>query len=275
MKPLGAVLLAIVLLLSACTAPASVAPGAKLGTIASPVAPESNVLTVFAASSLTDAFLETGKNFEASQSGVTVAFNFSASQTLRTQIEQGAQVDVFASANIKEMDALVAGRYIGVDSPKIFLTNQLVVIMPEKNPAGIERLEDLSNSGLKLVLAAKEVPVGNYSLQVLNKLDQAMGNGYQEKVLANVVSYENTVKQVVAKVQLGEADAGMVYSSDCTAAPELQKIQIPVENNVVATYPIAALEQSKNPELAQAFVAYVLSPEGQFILKKWGFLPLQ
>lgn len=275
MKRILGFILAVAMLISACSTPTVVAPDAKESTSAPSVASETKELLVYAAASLTDAFLEIGKNFEASQSGVTVIFNFSASQTLRTQIEQGAQVDVFASANVKEMDALVTSKFVGADSAKIFLTNQLVVIMPANNPAGIERLEDLSDSGLKLVLAAKEVPVGNYSLQMLDKLDQAMGNGYQEKVLANVVSYENTVKQVVAKVQLGEADAGIAYSSDCVAAPELQKIEIPVENNVVAKYPIADLTQSKNPELAQAFVAYVLSPEGQSILKKWGFLPVQ
>jgi molybdate transport system substrate-binding protein len=147
--------------------------------------------------------------------------------------------------------------------------------MPASNPAGLKELADLSKSRLKLVLAAKEVPVGNYSLQVLDKLDVALGAGFKDKVLANVVSYENDVKQVVAKVQLGEADAGIVYSSDTVAAPDLQKIDIPAENNVVAKYPLAALTQSKNPELAQAFIAYVLSADGQAVLKKWGFLPVK
>lgn len=275
MKRIWICILAVVILVSACTTPTAVALEANGSTPAQNKAAESNNLTVFAAASLTDAFTEMSKNFEASHSGVTVSLNFSASQTLRTQIEQGAQADVFASANAKEMDALAAGKYVGADAAKIFLTNQLVVIMPEDNPAGIDSLEDLMSSGLKLVLAAKEVPVGNYSLQVLEKLDQVIGGGYQEKVLANVVSYENTVKQVVAKVQLGEADAGIVYTSDCVPAPELQKVEIPVEHNVVAEYPIAALSESKNPELAQAFVAYVLSAEGQSILKKWGFLPVQ
>ena len=264
MKRVWVFILAVVMLVPACAPTA--APKAAAG---------SKSLTVYAAASLTDAFSEISENFEAANPGVTVTLNFAGSQTLRTQIEQGAQVDVFASANAKEMDALVTGNFVGADTSRIFLTNQLVVIMPEANSAGIKQLEDLSKSGLKLVLAAKEVPVGNYSLQVLDELDQAFGGGYKDKVLANVVSYENDVKQVVAKVQLDEADAGIVYSSDSVAAPELQKIDIPVENNVVAKYPIAALTQTREPELAQAFITYVLSSEGQSILQEWGFLPVQ
>jgi molybdate transport system substrate-binding protein len=235
----------------------------------------SKTLTVFAAASLTNAFGEIGKAFEAAHPGVTVKFNFGGSQALRTQIEQGAQADVFASANSKEMEVLVTGNFVAAENTKIFLTNQLVVIMPANNPAGLTTLTDLSKPGLKVVLAAKEVPVGNYALQVFDKLDTALGIGFKDKVLANVVSYENDVKQVVAKIQLGEADAGIVYLSDTVAAPELKKIDIPAENNVVAKYPLAALTQSKNPELAQAFIAYVLSVEGQSVLQKWGFLPVK
>jgi molybdate transport system substrate-binding protein len=267
------VFISLLLLLSACSAPAQ-APTLAL-TTAPAATLEPKTLTVFGAASLTNAFEEIGKAFEAANPGVTVEFNFAGSQTLRTQIEQGAHADVFASANSKEMDALVAGDFVLADSAKIFLTNQLVVIMPADNPAGLTALADLTRPGLKIVLAAREVPVGNYALQVLDKLDAALGTGFKEKVLANVVSYENDVKQVVAKVQLGEADAGMVYSSDAVAAPELQKIDIPVENNVVAQYPLAVLTHSRNPELAQAFIAYVLSADGQAVLQKWGFLPVQ
>lgn len=231
-------------------------------------------MTVFAAASLTDAFSEIGETFETANPGVTVKLNFAGSQSLRTQIEQGAQADVFASANTKEMDALKASNFVSSDRVRAFLTNQLVVIMPADNPAGLTDLEDLAQSGLKLVLASKEVPVGNYSLQVLDKLDQAFGNRFKDQVLANVVSYENDVKQVVAKVQLGEADAGIVYTSDAVAAPELRKIDIPTAYNVVAQYLIATLEQAQNPDLARAFVDYVLSESGQAILQKWGFSPV-
>lgn len=262
--------LILALLLAGCATPA---PATQPTTL--PATPEPQTLTVFAAASLTNAFGEIGQAFEAAHPGITVKFNFGGSQALRTQIEQGAQADLFASANTKEMDALVKSNLVGAETAKIFLTNQLVVILPTHNPAGLTTLADLAKPGLKLVLAAKEVPVGNYALQILDKLEQVQGTGFKDQVLANVVSYESDVKQVVAKVQLGEADAGIVYSSDTIATPDLKKIEIPAENNVLAKYPLAALTHSKNPELAQAFIGYVLSVEGQATLQKWGFLPVQ
>jgi molybdate transport system substrate-binding protein len=235
----------------------------------------SKTLIVFAAASLTNAFGEIGKLFEAAHPGVKVKFNFGGSQALRTQIEQGAAADVFASANTKEMDALEKGNFVSTGSSQIFLANRLVVVLPKNNPGKLNELVDLARPGVKIVLAAKEVPVGDYALQALDKLDKSLGNGYRDKVLANVVSYENDVKQVVAKVQLGEADAGIVYTSDTIAAPDLRQIAIPTENNAAVNYPITTLLQSKNPELAQAFVDYVLSEEGQSILQRWGFLPVK
>ncbi|MEW5830896.1 MAG: molybdate ABC transporter substrate-binding protein, partial [Chloroflexota bacterium] len=150
-----------------------------------------------------------------------------------------------------------------------------VVILPPGNPAGLENLSDLAGEGIRLVLAAREAPVGNYSVQALDRLDKTFGSGFKGRVLANVVSYENDVKQVVVKVQLGEADAGIVYASDAAAAPELPSIEIPAEANVVAAYPLAALDQAQSPALARDFIAYVLSAEGQSILQKWGFLPVK
>ena len=230
-------------------------------------------LTVFAAASLTDAFTEIGKNFESQNPNVTVTFNFAGSQALRTQIEEGAPADVFASASAKEMDALIAGSFAAKESSQIFLSNKLAVIVPADNPAGIDSLDDLANSGVKIVLAAEEVPVGNYSRQAFELMNASFGADFKNNVLANVVSNEDNVKQVVAKVQLGEADAGIVYMSDAVVAPELETIQIPDEMNVIAKYPIAPLVESDNIELARAFVAYVLSDEGQAILRKWGFAP--
>ncbi len=237
--------------------------------------PDSRTLTVFAAASLTDAFTELGKTFEAANPGVTVTFNFAGSQALRTQIEEGAPADVFASASGKEMDILVTGSFVMSDTPQIFLTNKLVLILPADNPAAIATLEDLANADVKLVLAAEEVPVGRYSRDAFVLMDIAFGKDFMSTVLANVVSNEDNVKQVVAKVQLGEADAGIVYTSDTVAAPDLQTIEIPSELNVIAKYPIAPLLKSENAEVAQAFIDYVLSAEGQAVLEKWGFGPIQ
>lgn len=242
----------------------------------SPTGPsEPKTLNVFAASSLTDAFSEIGKNFEAAHPGVTVAFNFAGSQALRAQIEEGAPADVFASANAKEMDALVSGSLVDASAPTPFLKNKLVIILPADNPAGVENLEGLATSGVKLVLAAEEVPVGNFARQSFDLMNSQFGTDFKDKVLANVVSNEDNVKQVVTKVQLGEADAGVVYTSDAVAAQELQTIEIPDDLNVIATYPIAPLVNSENADLASAFVEYVLSGDGQAVLQKWGFAPPQ
>jgi len=135
------------------------------------------------------------------------------------------------------MDTLVTDGLVAQDTPQIFLTNKLVVILPKDNPATLEKLEDLTNSGIKLVLAAEEVPVGKYTRQALDNMNGSFGNGFKDKVLANVVSNEDNVRQVVAKVQLGEADAGIVYTSDAVAAPELQTIEIPAELNMRVASP--------------------------------------
>jgi molybdate transport system substrate-binding protein len=236
---------------------------------------EPRTLNVFAAASLTDAFTEIGKNFEAANPGVTVTFNFAGSQALRTQIEEGAPADVFASANQKEMETLIVGTFVAQDVPQVFLNNKLIVVLPVDNPAGLEKLEDLAEPGIKLVLAAEEVPVGKYARQALDQMNGQFGSDFKDKVLANVVSNEDNVKQMVAKVQLGEADAGIVYTSDAVAAPDLMTIEIPAELNVIAKYPIAPLTESANADQAKAFIDYVLSLDGQAVLQKWGLTPAE
>lgn len=248
-------------------------PASSAQTI-DPASEASRTLTVFAAASLADAFTEIGSNFEAVNQGVTVTLNFAGSQALSTQIMEGAPVDVFASANTAQMDVVVAGGFVVQDAPQIFLTNVLVIIVPEDNPAGVDNVEDLASSDLKLVLAAEEVPVGRYSREAFELMNTRLGSDFTDRVLANVVSNEDNVKQVVAKVQLGEADAGIVYTSDAVAASRLPTIEIPAEMNVIAVYPIAPLAGSGHPELAAAFVEYVLSPDGQAVLQKWGFGPI-
>ena len=240
-------------------------------------APAARTLTVFAAASLTQAFGEIGKAFEAANPGVTVTFDFAGSQTLQTQIQQGAPADIFASASGTNMDTLVSGGFVDKAAPQIFLTNKLVVILPENNPANIQSLLDLSKPGLKVVLGDATVPAGKYARQILDNMskDPTYGTDFSTKVLANVVSNETDVKQVVAKVQLGEADAGIVYVSDAIAAPTLKTVEIPANLNVVAKYPIAPLLKSANPDLAGQFITYVLSADGQATLKKWGFTPIK
>ena len=248
------------------------------GTAATPTAaPAARTLTVFAAASLTQAFGEMGKAFEAANPGVTVTFNFAGSQTLVTQIQQGAPADVFASASGTNMDALVTAGFVDKSAPQIFVTNKLIVILPPANTANVQTLQDLTKPGLKIVLEDPSVPAGKYSRQILDNMskDPTYGSDFGAKVLANVVSNETDVKQVVAKVQLGEADAGIAYMSDAIAAPTLKTIEIPTALNVVAKYPIAPLLKSANPDLAAQFITYVLSADGQATLKKWGLTPIK
>jgi molybdate transport system substrate-binding protein len=278
LKPVCALTLPLVLFLAACGSPGTASPSPAAGTASPAVAQASAVaprtLTVFAASSLTDAFGEIGKAFEAEHPGVQVAFNFAGSQALRTQIEQGAPADVFVSASPAEMNALIAERMVDQASQHILLTNQLVVILPPGNPAGLSKLEDLAAPGIKLVLASQDVPVGGYARQALDKMDQAFGSDFKQRVISNVVSNEDNVKQVVAKVELGEADAGIVYASDAAAAPDLKKLEIPATLNIVASYPIAPVAHSANGALASEFIQYALAAKSQATLAKWGFRPL-
>lgn len=232
-------------------------------------------VTVFAAASLTDAFGEIGKAFEAAHPGSKVTFNFGASSQLRTQLEQGAKADVFASADQAQMDrARQADLIDGAD--RVFARNRLVVIFPRNNPAQLRALRDLAKPGLKFVTAAPEVPIGVYTQTMLDQLaqDPAYGPDFKDKVNANIVSREPNVRQVVAKVSLGEADAAVVYSTDVTpdVAPNLGTLEIPDQFNTLATYPIAIVRGAGNRSGAEAFIAYVLSPPGQATLKKWGFI---
>ncbi len=271
----------VALMIAACAPAVAATPVPPAPTDIPTVQPTATAaprtLVVFAAASLTQAFGEMGKVFEAAHPGVTVTFNFAGSQTLRTQLEQGATSDVFASANHAEMDAAIQSGLVQQASPQDFVTNQLVVILPPANPGNVQTLQDLARPGLKVVLADVAVPAGKYARQALDNMskDPAFGADFGARVLANVISNENDVKSVVAKIQLGEADAGIVYISDSVAAPELKTIQIPGALNAVAKYPIASLVKAAQPELAAEFIAYVLSADGQATLKKWGFTPVR
>ncbi len=248
-------------------------------------APPTTTLTVFAAASLTEAFTEIGQNFSAANPGVEVIFNFAGSQQLAQQIGQGAPVDIFASANGTQMKVAIESGRIITGTQRTFAHNRLVVITPLDNPGGVTTLQDLGKPRLKIVFAGQAVPVGQYSLDFLERanVDGSLGTGYREAVIANVVSYEENVRAVLAKVTLGEADAGIVYTSDIRheagdstggASEQVQRIDIPDPLNTIASYPIAPLDDSPLAEMAEAFIAYVLSPEGQQILVKYGFIAM-
>jgi molybdate transport system substrate-binding protein len=228
-------------------------------------------VTVFAAASLTNAFNELAEVFQAQHEGVQIVFNFASSSQLATQLNEGIAADVFAPANATQMQQVIDNGRIEAGTAAWFVSNRLTIVVPADNPAGIGSLADLAQPGVQLILAVEGVPVRQYS----DELVAALSAAFQEQFYANLVSEEDNVRQVAAKVALGEADAGMVYTSDITPdiAGQVQQITIPDEQNVLATYPIAPLADAPNPELAQRFIEFVLSAEGQRILAKWGFGP--
>lgn len=231
-------------------------------------------ITVFAAASLREAFGEIATAFETSYEGTEVEFNFAGTPTLRTQLEQGARADVFASANKDQMELAVASGAVE-STNHTFAHNALVVITPVDNRAGLESAEDLAWNGLKLVVALEAVPVGAYTQQALTAMsvEAGYGAGFSDAVLKNVVSFESNVKQVVAKVELGEADAGIVYGTDVTEelAAKLSRIEIPDDFNVMAEYPAALVTDRRNDPVAQLFVDFLLTEPAQGILARHGF----
>jgi len=260
MKRLFAVLAIVVFVLTAVVPPAAAAK---------------KELRVFAAASLAGAFGDMARLYEKAHKGTSVKLNLAGSQALVAQIEQGAQADVYASADDRWMGYLGA-RSLLADSAIVFAHNRLVMIVPKSNPARIGRLQDLAHGGTKVVIGADAVPAGHYTRTVLTNLsrDPAFGRDYANRVLANVVSEEENVKSIVGRVQLGEADAGFVYRSDVTSpvGRYVRMFEIPEAANVLAAYPIAALANAVDPASARAFVDLVRSPEGQRILARWEFL---
>ena len=220
-------------------------------------------ITVFAAASLTDAFKTLGLRFQGQHEAVTVDFNFAGTPTLVTQLENGAQADVFASADGTNMDRLKSDGLTAGDS-RVFAHNKLEIVVAPGNPRHISSLADLATPGVIYVAAGPSVPAGKYAGQALAKAG----------VKVTPRSLETDVKSVVSKVELGEADAGIVYTTDVKAAGDkVAGVAIPDQYNVTATYPIVVVKGAPNPSLAQAFIDYVLSTAGQAVLASYGFQP--
>jgi molybdate transport system substrate-binding protein len=217
-------------------------------------------LTVFAAASLTDAFDEVGTAFEEANPDVSIEFNYGASSALREQILAGAPADVFASANASNMDQVVDTG--AATDPQDFVTNQLQIVVPAENPRGVAGLDDFADADLLIGLCAEEVPCGEFGREALASA----------QVTPSVDTNEPDVRALLTKVEAGELDAGIVYVTDVLAAGDaVEGIDIPADVNVTATYPIAALSDAGNAEVAAAFVEFVLSDDGQEILESYGF----
>jgi molybdate transport system substrate-binding protein len=218
-------------------------------------------LTVFAAASLTSTFTELGRMFEAAHKGVTVSFGFGGSSDLVAQIQQGAPADVFASADTKNMDKAVSAHAVE-GTPVSFASNTLEIAVPPDDPAGVRSLRDLAMPATKVVLCAPEVPCGAAALKV-----EAAA-----KVRIKPVSEEQSVTDVLTKVESGEADAGLVYVTDVRAAgAKVRGVTFPESSDAVNTYPIAALATSRHPALAKEFVDLVTGGEGRSVLAHAGF----
>lgn len=226
-------------------------------------------LTVFAASSLRDAFQELGRRFEEEHPGAGVAFNFAGSQELRTQLEHGARADVVAFADEAQFRVLAGGGLVG--PPSIFAHNRLALVVPRGNPSAILGLEDLPRAR-RIVVGDPSVPIGSYTVRLLDAASARYGPGFRQSVEARVASRELNVRQVLAKVSLGEADAGIVYRSDALAArATVEPVPIPADLNLDASYPIAALRNGPRQDLAAAFIRLVLSTSGRDLLARHGF----
>lgn len=240
-------------------------------------ADEPEELVVFTAASLTGAFSEIAEMYE-DETGIKVVSNFDGSQALRTQIEHGAYADVFASANNKQMNALKDLGLMNNSSVSIFTRNKLSLIIPKDNPAEISNLRDIVKPGVKIVIGTKDVPVGDYALQIIDKLgnDSAYGPEYKEKVLANIISQETNVNYVVTKIALGEADVGFAYVSDVTLelSSRVSQIEITDEYNIIAEYPIGITTESRYAAEALDFINLVKSEEGRAVLERYGFSPV-
>lgn len=239
---------------------------------------EPNEVVVFAASSLTNALGKMWQAFltQSGNEGKLVTANYGSSSQLRTQLQEGAMADVFASADLAQMEqAIRAGLTDGAAT--IFARNRLVAIVPKGNPGKVFALADLARPGLKFVTTPANVPIGAYTRTALTNLasNPAYGAGFDTRVLANIVSEEANVRQVVVKVQLGEADAGICYATDVTDVPpgDITTIDIPDSFNVVVDYPVAVLKSARAPTLARRLVAFIVSPAGRAILEAAKFQP--
>ncbi|MFG2871823.1 molybdate ABC transporter substrate-binding protein [Streptomyces sp. NPDC048338] len=226
-------------------------------TASGTAAPRAN-LTVLAAASLTDVFRTAGAAYEKTHPDTKITFSFAGSQELVAQVAQGSPADALVTADTKSMDKVKAD----TGTPTVIARNRLVIATGEGNPHKVDKLKDLADTRLKVVLAAPEVPAGKYSRKILDA----------QKITVKPVSQEPNVRAVLSKVELGEADAGLVYRTDAESAKDkVDGVEIPDAQNAIAQYPAATLKESKNAEAAAAFVAWLSSPEAQKILQDAGF----
>jgi molybdate transport system substrate-binding protein len=237
------------------------------------VGPPAAALTIFGAASLKGALDQLKTSYESGHPGTTLTISTDSSATLRTQIEQGAPVDVFLAADVTNPKKLVDGGL--ADGAAVdFAGNLLTLVVPSDNPAKIATPADLARSGIKIIAAGDDVPITKYAVQAVGLLAKLPGYpaGFAAGYAANIVSREDNVKAVIAKIELGEGDAGIVYVTDARASTKVKAIDIPPEGNVPATYAGVVVKASKNLAAAHAFLDWMNGAEAQLILTQLGFI---
>ena len=269
-------LTAVLFVIGACSSSGASTAPTSAPSVAPSEAPSVTpvALTIYGAASLKGALDATKPVYEAAHPGVTLTISTDASSTLETQIEQGAPADVFLSADTKNPQTLV-DKGLAVAPAVNFASNKLTVIVPIANPAGIKTPADLARSGVKIIAAGDAVPITKYANQLVANLARLPGYpaNFDAAYHANIVSKEDNVKAVVAKLELGEGDAAIVYVTDAQASTKAASIDVPDAANVLATYAGVVVKASPNPAAAQAFLTWFAGPDGQAILRAFGFLP--
>lgn len=279
--PTGVALAALAVVVAACasgptaspaTAPSS-GPTAAASGAAPSAAPAVIELTVLGAASLKGVLDEAAAAYEAEIPGTTITLSTDSSAALATQIQQGAPADVFLSADTANPQKLVDAGLAAGDAV-VFAGNELTVVVPTDNPGGVETPADLARTGLKVIAAGDEVPITKYATKLVENLARLPGYpaGFEAAYAANIVSKEDNVKAIVAKIELGEGDAGIVYLTDVAASSGVTAVDVPDEANVRATYAGVVVGASAHPEAAAAFLQWFAGPEGQAILTSFGFL---
>jgi molybdate transport system substrate-binding protein len=280
MRSRFAVLVAtLVVVLAACSSGAaspSAAPATPVASVpaSAPASASAVELTVFGAASLKGVLDKAKAPYETAYPGTTVTISTDSSSALETQIEQGAPADVFLSADTTNPKKLVDGG-LADGAATTFAGNKLTVIVPTANPAGITTPADLAKPGVKVIAAGPEVPITKYATQLVGNLAKEAGYpaDFAAKYAANVASQEDNVKAVVAKIELGEGDGGIVYVTDAKASDKVTPIDVPDTANVPATYAGVVVKASKNAAAAKTFLDWFAGPDGQAILSEFGFLP--
>lgn len=261
----------LALIFAACS---SSAPSSSASSPASAAAAAPVELAIYGAASLKGTLDKVKTAYEAAFAGTTLTLSTDSSSALETQIEQGAPADVFLSADTTNPKKLV-DKGLAAGDPVTFAGNILTIIVPVDNPAAIKSPADLAKSGIKVIAAGDAVPITKYATQLVGNLAKVTGYpaGFAAAYTANIVSKEDNVKAVVAKIELGEGDAGIVYVTDATASTKVATIDVPASANVPATYAGVVVKASRNAAAAKAFLAWFAGPDGQAILSGFGFLP--